>query len=156
VGAEIEAARFKAGLIEAMRLAGLANQYVSEQAPWKLIESDRERAATILYVALRCVDNLKLLFSPFLPFSSQALHEMLGYSDDITGKLEFVEHHEEGDSHLVLTGDYAALRGRWQASRLPVGQKLLEPKPLFRKLDPEVVVAEELKRMEDAAGDGAG
>jgi len=156
VGAEIEAARFKAGLIEAMRLAGLANQYVSEQAPWKLIESDPKRAATILYVALRCVDNLKLLFSPFLPFSSQALHELLGYGDDITGKLEFVEHHEEGDSHLVLTGDYGVMRGRWQASRLPVGQKLLEPKPLFRKLDPEAVVAEELKRMEDAAGDGAG
>ncbi len=149
VGAEIEAARFKAGLIEAMRLAGLANQYVSEQAPWKLIESERERAATILYVALRCVDNLKLLFSPFLPFSSQALHELLGYDDDISGKLEFVEHQEEGDSHLVLTGDYENLRGRWQVSGLPVGQKLLEPKPLFRKLDPEAVVTEELKRMEE-------
>jgi len=156
VGAEIEAARFKAALIEAMRLAGLTNHYVSEQAPWKLIESERERAATILYVALRCVDNLKLLFSPFLPFSSQALHELLGYSDDISGKLEFVEHSEEGDSHLVLTGDYEKLRGRWQVSELPVGQKLLEPKPLFRKLDPEAVVAEELKRMESAAGDEAG
>jgi methionyl-tRNA synthetase len=154
VGAEIEAARFKAGLIEAMRLAGLANQYVSEQAPWKLIESDRERAATILYVALRCVDNLKLLFSPFLPFSSQALHELLGYGDDITGKLEFVEYHEEGDSHLVLTGNYESLRGRWRASELPVGQKLLEPKPLFRKLDPEAVVADELRRMEEVAGAG--
>jgi methionyl-tRNA synthetase len=156
VGAEIEAARFKAALIEAMRLAGLANQYVSEQAPWKLIESDRERAGTILYVALRCVDNLKLLFSPFLPFSSQALHELLGYGDDISGKLEFVEHKEEGDSHLVLTGDYEALRGRWQVSELPAGQKLLEPKPLFRKLDPEAVVAEELTRMESVAGDEAG
>jgi methionyl-tRNA synthetase len=152
VGAEIERARFKAGLIEAMRLAGLANQYVSEQAPWKLIESERERAATILYVALRCVDNLKLLLTPFLPFSSQALHELLGYSDDIAAKIEFVEHQEEGDSHLVLTGDYENLRGRWQVSRLPVGQKLLEPKPLFRKLDPEAVVADELKRMEEEAG----
>ena len=138
-----------------MRLAGLANQYVSEQAPWKLIESERERAATILYVALRCVDNLKLLFSPFLPFSSQALHELLGYDDDVSGKLEFVEHQEEGDSHLVLTGNYEALRGRWQVSGLPVGQKLLEPKPLFRKLDPEAVVADELQRMESAAEDGA-
>jgi methionyl-tRNA synthetase len=156
VGAEIEAARFKAGLIEALRLAGLANQYVSEQAPWKLIESDRERAGTILYVALRCVDNLKLLFAPFVPFSSQVLHELLGYDDDIVGKLEFVEHHEEGDSHFVLTGDYEALQGRWQASLLPAGQKLLEPKPLFRKLDPEAVVADELKRMEEEAEGGTG
>ena len=155
VGGEIENARFKAGLTEAMRLATLANQYVSEQAPWKLIESDRERAATILYVALRCVDNLKLFLTPFLPFSSQALHELLGYSDDIAAKIEFVEHAEEGDSHLVLTGQYESLRGRWRASELPVGQKLLEPKPLFRKLDPEAVVAEELQRMEETAAGGA-
>ncbi len=153
VGDEIEAARFKAALIEAMRLAGLANQYVSEQAPWKLIDSDRERAATILYVALRCVDNLKLIFSPFLPFSSQVLNELLGYDDDIAGTLEFVEHDEEDDSHLVLTGNYESLRGRWRASELPIGQKLLEPRPLFRKLDPEAVVADELRRMEEAAGE---
>jgi hypothetical protein len=76
---------------------------------------------------------------------------LLGYSDDIAGKLEFVEHREEGDSHLVLTGQYESLRGRWRASELPVGQKLLEPKPLLRKLDPEAVVAEELRRMEEAA-----
>jgi methionyl-tRNA synthetase len=156
VGADIEGARFKAALTEAMRLATLANQYVSEQAPWKLIESESERAATVLYVALRCIDNLKVLFSPFLPFSSQALHELLGYPDDIRGKIEFVEHPEEGDSHLVLTGNYESLRGRWRVSELPVGQKLLEPKPLFRKLDPELVVTEELHRMEEAARDEAG
>ena len=156
VGAEIEAARFKAGLTEAMRLATLANQYVSEQAPWALIESDRERAGTILYVALRCVDNLKLLLTPFLPFSSQALHEMLGYGDSISGTLTYDEHREESDSHLVLNGKYESLRGRWRPSELPVGQKLSEPAPLFRKLDAAVVIAEELERMEaEAAGDGA-
>ena len=76
---------------------------------------------------------------------------MLGYADSISGTLEFVEHPEEDDSHLVLTGDYESLRGRWRPSELPVGQKLLEPKPLFRKLDPEVVVAEELRGWKTAA-----
>jgi methionyl-tRNA synthetase len=154
VGAEIEAARFKAGLAEAMRLAGLANQYVSEQAPWKLIESERERAGTILYVALRLVDNLKLLLAPFLPFSAQALHELLGYGDALAGEIEFAERREQDDSHLVLTGQYESMRGRWIPSQLPAGQKLLEPKPLFRKLDPEAVVSEELRRMEEAAQGG--
>ena len=154
VGAEIESARFKAALTEAMRLAGVANQYVSEQAPWALIESDRERAGAILYVALRALDDLKLLFAPFLPFSSQRLHEMLGYDDNIAGEIGYVEHREEGDSHLVLSGDYEALRGRWHPGELPIGQKLREPEPLFRKLDPELVVAEELARMEAAAAGG--
>jgi hypothetical protein len=37
---------------------------------------------------------------------------------------------------------------RWAPSALPAGQKLREPKPLFRKVDPERVVAGELARME--------
>jgi methionyl-tRNA synthetase len=154
VGAEIEAARFKAALTEVMRLTALANQYVSEQAPWTLIESDRDRAATVLYVALRCVDDLKLLFAPFLPFSSQSLHELLGYADDLSGTIGFEESREDGDSHLVLTGQYETMRGRWHRSELPPGQRLLEPEPLFRKLDVERVVAEELERMEAEATEG--
>jgi methionyl-tRNA synthetase len=155
VGGEIEGARFKAGLTEAMRLAGLANQYVTEQAPWKLIEPERERAATILYVSLRCVDDLKQLLAPFLPFSSQTLHELLGYRDSLSGELVFEERGEDGDTHTLLTGDYAQLRDRWRPSELPPGQKLPEPRPLFRKLDAERVVVEELQRMETAAGGGA-
>jgi methionyl-tRNA synthetase len=154
VGREIEAARFKAGLTEAMRLAGLANQYVTEQAPWKLLESERERAATILYVSLRCVDDLKQLLAPFLPFSSQVLHELLGYDGSLSGELVFEERSEDGDTHTVLTGDYGPLRDRWRPGALPPGQRLREPRPLFRKLDPERVVAEELARMETAAAGG--
>ena len=59
VGELIESARFRAALAEAMRLATLVNRYTSDQAPWALIESDRERAAPVLYVALRAIDSLK-------------------------------------------------------------------------------------------------
>jgi len=152
VGAQIEAARFRAALAEAMRLASLVNEYTSEQEPWALVKTDRERAATVLYVALRCVDSLKILFTPFLPFSSQRLHELLGHDGQIAGPPELHEHEEEdGSSHAVLTGDYDALVGRWEPSELAPGQKLLEPKLLFKKLDPEKVVEEELKRMDEAA-----
>src|SRR5205823_2391961 len=81
--------RFKAALAEAMRASTLANQYVSDQAPWSTIKVDRERAATVLNVSLRCVDSLKILFTPFLPFSSQTVHELLGYDDVLAGELEF-------------------------------------------------------------------
>src|SRR5262249_30763902 len=77
VGELIERARFRAALNEAMRLSSEVNQYVSDQAPWSLIKTDRDRAATVLYVALRAVDSLKVLFTPFLPHTSQRLHEML-------------------------------------------------------------------------------
>jgi methionyl-tRNA synthetase len=153
VGGLIERASFKAALAEAMRVASLANVYVSEQAPWQAIKDDRERAATILYVALRAVDSLKILLTPFLPFSSQQLHELLGYSGSIAGPLEFRDVEEEdGESHVVLTGDYESWIGRWQPSELPPGQKLREPRPLFKKLDADEVVAAELERMQSAAG----
>jgi methionyl-tRNA synthetase len=150
VGSLIESARFKSALQEAMRLAGLGNQYVAEQAPWASLETDRQRAATVLYVALRAVDSLKVLLSPFLPFSAQRLHEMLGYEGAIAGKLEFVRVREDDTEHVVLTGDYGSWSGSWEPSRLPAAQALREPAPLFAKLDANEVVASELRRMEDA------
>jgi methionyl-tRNA synthetase len=152
VGSLIEGARFKSALQEAMRLASLGNQYIAEQAPWMKLEPDRARAGTILYVALRVVDNLKVLLTPFLPFSSQRLHEMLGYDDTIAGSLEFENVEEDGAGHVVLTGDYESWAERWEPSELPPGQALREPIALFVKLDAEQVVVEELARMEAAAG----
>jgi methionyl-tRNA synthetase len=139
VGALIERCRFRAALGEAMRLSSEVNQYVSDEAPWALVKTDRTRAATVLYVALRAVDSLKVLFAPFLPHSSQQLHELLGYDGWLAGPLEFREVVEaEGHSHEVLTGDYAGWVGLWRPSELPPGQPLLEPRPLFRKLDPSM------------------
>ncbi len=151
VGDLLATARFKAALSEAMRLAGQVNIYLSEQEPWKVIKQDRERAATIWYVALCCVDTLKIIFTPFLPFSSQRLHEYLGYDGYIAGPLRFQEVTEaDGRTHRVLTGDYAQWVGRWEPSALPVGQALRAPQPLFKKLD-ERVVEEELARMQSRA-----
>ena len=96
VGEHIEAGRFRAALAEAMRLASNVNQYISDQAPWALVKTDRERAATVLYVALRAVDSLKTIFTPFLPHTSQVVHELLGYDGLIAGPLEFREVEEDG------------------------------------------------------------
>ena len=93
-----------------------------------------------------------MLLTPFLPFSSQRLHELLGYDGLLAGPLELRTVTEEGGrEHVVLTGDYASWVGRWEPSALAPGQTLREPAPLFVKLDPERVVADELARMEAAA-----
>jgi methionyl-tRNA synthetase len=136
VGEHIDAARFRAALEAAMRAARAANEYLSAEAPWATIKSDRARAGTVLYVALCAIDGLKILFTPFLPFSSQTLHELLGYDGWIAGPLEFRTIDEDGATHEILTGDYASWVGEWKPSDLPPGQELREPKPLFRKLEP--------------------
>jgi len=134
-----------------MRLASTVNQYVSDQAPWALVKTDRDRAGTVLYVALRAIDNLKTIFTPFLPHTSQQVHEMLGHEGFLAGPLEFREVDEGGQSHQVLTGDYASWVGSWEPSDLRPGQALQEPRQLFRKLD-DSVVEEELERMRGADG----
>ncbi|HET7043874.1 MAG TPA: class I tRNA ligase family protein, partial [Gaiellaceae bacterium] len=150
VGDLLERARFKAAIGEAMRLATLVNRYLNDQAPWKLLEPDRGRAGTILYVCLRCIDDLKTIFAPFLPFTSQTLHELLGHDGLLAGPLEYRTLGEGDDEHRVLTGDYTTWIGSWGPGTLPPGQALREPRPLFRKLDPSVA-AEEVARMAAAS-----
>ena len=152
VGAHLEAGRFRAALGEAMRLASTVNQYISDQAPWALIKTDETRAATVLYVSLRAVDSLKTIFTPFLPHTSQRLHELLGYDGTLAGPVEFREVEDDGETHEILTGDYTGWVGTWEPSDLQPGQSLREPKPLFRKLD-ESIVEEELGRMRDAGAE---
>ncbi len=147
VGRNIDQGRFRAALAEAMRLASQVNQYLSDQAPWALVEPDKARAGTILFVGLRAVDSLKTMFTPFLPHTSQVVHELLGNDGSLAGELVFRTVTEEGGrTHEVLTGDYSALVGRWEPSSLEPGQKLQKPRPLFRKLD-EAVASEERSRM---------
>ncbi|MCZ6749718.1 MAG: methionine--tRNA ligase [SAR324 cluster bacterium] len=148
VGDEIALARFKSALNSAMRLADRANRYLNDQEPWRLVKEDRARAGTVLYTALRAIDSLKVILSPFLPFSAQALHEMLGYRGSLAGTLRFEEVAEgNGRTHRILTGDYRGHDGRWEPSALAAGQSLVNPAPLFKKLDASIV-DEELARLE--------
>jgi methionyl-tRNA synthetase len=146
VGSQLGAARFKASITEAMRLAALVNQYLAEEQPWHQVKQDRARAATTLFVALRCVDSLKTIFTPYLPFTSQRLHEMLGYEDVIAPQPKLREYEEEGGERHTVLGDEYDETLRWCPSRLPAGRPLGEPRPLFKKLD-EKIVDEELQRM---------
>jgi methionyl-tRNA synthetase len=149
VGAHIEGGRFRAALAEVMRLASTVNQYISDQAPWALVKTDEARAGTVLYVSLRAVDSLKTLFTPFLPHTAQHVHELLGHDGLLAGPVEFREVDEGGgETHEILTGDYAGWVGSWAPSDLKPGQALREPRPLFKKLD-ESIVEEELARMRD-------
>ncbi len=147
VGALIEQARFRAAVQAAMKWSGVVNQYLADEAPWSLVKTDRDRAGTVLNVALACVDSLKTLFAPFLPFTSQLVHELLGYEGELAGPLHFeTVSEDDGSTHEVLTGAHERGVGTWAPSEPPVGQTLQEPRPLYRKLAPETA-AEELARL---------
>jgi methionyl-tRNA synthetase len=146
VGGNLGRSRFKAAINEAMRTVAEANKYFSEQAPWKLRESDPERMRTILHVTLQTVDDAKTLLTPFLPRSSQRVHEMLGGSGDWSGlpRTETVDE-DGGPSYPVITGRYDTSL-RWASRPVTAGTPLSVPAPLFTKLDPSVV-DEEIARL---------
>jgi methionyl-tRNA synthetase len=146
IGELIDGCKFRVALGEAMAVAREVNRYLDGKAPWFQIKEDRAAAATSVYVALRAIDSLKILFMPFLPFSSQELHEIMGYKGSLSGRQYIGLFSEETRSHRALCYDASKLDGRWQPSQLPPGQALRQPKPLFAKLD-EKVVDEELARM---------
>jgi methionyl-tRNA synthetase len=141
-----EVCRFKSALEATMALARDLNVYLDETAPWFQIKEDKSVAATTVYVTLRAIDSLKTLFAPVLPFSSQQLHELLGYEGSIFGEQSIELYHESEKTHLALTYDADSLTERWVPSQLPAGQALQKPQPLFKKLD-ESIVEEELARM---------
>ena len=151
VGQLLEECKFKQALTEIMALAREVNRYLNEREPWSLFKADPEGAATTLYVALRVIDSLKTLLTPFLPFTCQRLHEMLGYEGNLMGRQYIEEVHEEHRSHRVLRFDASDLVGEWAPSRLQPGQALRRPAPLFTKLD-EGIAAEEQARMDAMAG----
>src|ERR1700760_1229299 len=105
VGEHLGRSHFKAAITEAMRTVAEANKYFSEQAPWKLREADPERMRTVLHVALQLVDDAKTLLTPFLPRSSQQVHEMLG-GTGTWSEMPRVEEVDEagGPSSRVITG----------------------------------------------------
>ncbi|HEC34888.1 MAG TPA: methionine--tRNA ligase, partial [Chloroflexi bacterium] len=126
----------RAALNEVMGLAREVNKYLEEKGPWFQIKEDKAVAATTIYVALRAIDSLKILFAPFLPFSSEALHQYLGYEGRLFGRQYIATFHEEARSHDALCYDPSDATGRWVPSELPAGQRLRQPHPLFEKLDP--------------------
>jgi methionyl-tRNA synthetase len=147
VGAELQRSRFKNAVTESMRTVAEANKYMSDQAPWKLRESDPARMRTIMHVVLQLVDDAKTLLTPFLPRSSEKVHAMLGGESTWSGMPHIEKVDEEGGpSYPVITGDYTNVP-RWAAVAVRPGTPLTVPKPLFAKLDASVV-DEELARLE--------
>src|SRR6266568_2333082 len=146
IGESLSRSRFKAAITETMRTLGEANKYLSDQAPWKLRESDPERMRTILHVALQLVDDGKTLLTPFLPRSSQRVFELLGGQGRWADMPRIDEVAEDGGRpYPVITGDYSGAAA-WESVPIRPGTPLAVPTPLFAKIDPAVVV-DELNRL---------
>lgn len=123
--------RFREAIMGIMALAQEANRYLEEKSPWKAIRTDRAYAAGAMATALTLINGLKTMLYPFLPFTSQTLHNALGFEGSVENS-------------------------GWGWVEVAAGQRLAPPKALFTKLDDSVVKAENARLGPPAAsGDRA-
>ena len=119
----LEAVRLRPALNTAMGLAQAANRYLEQAAPWRAVREDRAKAGATLWTGLAIIDCLKTLLYPFIPFSSERLHAMLGF---------------EGS---VMDAGWA-----WDPAATTPGRRVGRAEPLFAKLD-EAIAETEAQRI---------
>ena len=150
VGRELEAVRLRAALGEAMKLATAVNQYLDQTSPWSEVKKDKVEAAKTIYTAMRAIDSLKVIFAPFLPFTSEKLHQFLGYDTPLFGE-QYIEAVEDSlGVHNVIRYRAVERDGiplpQWKPSQLEPNKQTRQPGPLFKKLE-ESIIEEERARL---------
>ena len=109
---DIEACRLQSAVNTLISISRIGNQYLNEKEPWKIIKTDRNRAASIFYVAAQIVKTLALVSEPFMPFTAEELWNILSLPDSVH-KQEWAD----------------------ATKPLPSGLKIAKAKPLFHKID---------------------
>jgi len=89
------------------------NQYFQMKEPW----AHTETAQTTLFISVNAVRSLAIVLEPFIPFSCERIWFQLGMTDSI--------HRQFWSSASEM--------------KLPVGHSLREIKPIFSKVDEELV-----------------
>jgi methionyl-tRNA synthetase len=123
IGSSIEKYHFRESLNELMNLARLGNKYLTDNEPWKIINTHPERVQTVVNIALQIVANLTILCEPFLPFTAKRLQNMLN--------MKPLTWAEAGNDSL-----------------LPDGRTIKQAELLFEKIEDDAI-AKQLQKLEE-------
>ena len=112
VAKEIEDCGLQSAANTMISISRMGNQYLNEKEPWNLIKKDREKAASIIYVAAQIVKALAIVSAPFIPFAAKELWKTLNLPGSV--------HEQKWDEAL---------------KPLPANHKIAKAKPLFQKIE---------------------
>ncbi|OUX44740.1 MAG: methionine--tRNA ligase [Proteobacteria bacterium TMED261] len=102
---QLEKVEIRAALRSAMDGAAAVNAYLNATEPWRVAKEDPDRATTILSTALEAINGVRVALSPYLPFSTTKLEEILGPISS------------------------------WERSPVVTGTPIPKPTPLFAKIE---------------------
>ncbi len=111
-----------------MQIAQTGNVYFDEKKPWALAKAPEtlSQMESTLYCCLECLKRLALVSSPIIPEAAQKLWEMLGYTTTLSK--------ENWDKVIE--------------EEIPKGRALPQPQVLFKRVENELIEAEEKKLKE--------
>jgi methionyl-tRNA synthetase len=144
VAGKLEQVELKAGLAEVMALAAEVNKYLDVHAPWFEIKTDRDQAAKSLYTAIQAIEWIKIMSAPFLPNTSETLHQLLAHGEPLFGK-QFSRFEQDAlGEHEILGLETSGTQGQdvWVPLELEAGREVNQPVPLIKKLDHKIVEEE--------------
>jgi methionyl-tRNA synthetase len=122
---ELEASKLQAAANTLISISRIGNQYLNDKEPWNLIKTNKEKAATIFYVAAQAVKAITVVSAPFIPDTAEQLWQTLNLP---------------GSVH----------KSHWNEALNPIeaGHKIAKPKPLFHKIETdEAIIDEELRQV---------
>ncbi len=112
VAKEIEECKLQSAANTLIGISRIGNQYLNEKEPWNLIKKDKDKAASILYVAAQIVKALSIVSAPFMPFTAEEIGKTLNLPGSV--------HEQSWDEAL---------------KPLPANHEIAKSKPLFQKID---------------------
>ncbi|KAA1039952.1 methionine--tRNA ligase [Macrococcus equipercicus] len=112
VGKLIEASKIKEALELIFNYVRKSNKYFDEEQPWLTFKTQKEKCDITLVNCTFIIQNLSQLLNPFLPFSCEQLHQMMN----------------------IRNIDWAV--------RTPLSFKLSDVKPLYERLDVNLIEEE--------------
>ncbi len=142
----LEDMRIKEGIDAIMAYSRNANRYFQDNAPWKTIKEDRERAGAVLNVLINQVKDLAIMIAPYLPNTSKSIYRQLNINElgwDGVGKKPITAGHRIGKPEILF-------RKIEEPKAQERQQKGDERKITFDDLDIEVGEIMEVKKHPDA------
>ena len=110
VAENLAAVRLRAGIARAMQMAGDANAYLNDVAPWTTAKTDMTRTGTSLWVAHQMIATTAVALAPYLPVTSVRVLEAQGIGSPESGPV-------------------------WEVPTVVEGTRLAELGPLFAKVE---------------------
>jgi methionyl-tRNA synthetase len=122
---EIESSWLQSAANTLISISRIGNQYLNDKEPWNLMKTDKEKAATVFYVAAQVVKAITVVSAPFIPNSAEQLWQTLNLPESVH-------------------------KSNWDEALKPLepGHKIAKPKPLFHKIeDDEAKLDEQLAQV---------